>query len=317
MIRIGFFGTPHLSARVLQDFLNHPEFEVVFVVTGEDKPIGRHQIITPNEVKTLAQQKDIPILQPARIRENTVFFDEIRKYNADYFIVVAFGKILPQELLEIPRKYPINVHGSLLPKYRGASPIQVALISGETETGVTIMVMNEKMDEGDIIDMKKIIISEDETTSTLFEKFAEVSGDFAAETLLKFDKGEFTPQVQDVNKATYCKKITKEEGLLDFTKSAKELYHLYQGFTPWPGVYTTFKGKKLIIEKCFYKDSGEGTQIPGTVVQADDKIISIICGKGTLTLSQVKLEGKKSQSIQEFLNGQREFIGNILPSFII
>lgn len=158
------------------------------MVTGEDKPIGRHQIITPNEVKTLAQQKDIPILQPARIRENTVFFDEIRKYNADYFIVVAFGKILPQELLEIPRKYPINVHGSLLPKYRGASPIQVALISGETETGVTIMVMNEKMDEGDIIDMKKIIISEDETTSTLFEKFAEVSGDFAAETLLKFDK---------------------------------------------------------------------------------------------------------------------------------
>lgn len=187
MIRIGFFGTPHLSARVLQDFLNSPQFKVVFVVTGEDKPIGRHQILTANEVKTLALENNIPVFQPARIRGNTEFLEEVKRYDADYFVVVAYGEILPLELLQIPKKYPINIHGSILPKYRGASPIQAALITGETETGVTIMVMNEKMDEGDIIDMKKIAISENETTATLFKKFEEVSGVFAIETILKLD----------------------------------------------------------------------------------------------------------------------------------
>ena len=141
-----------------------------------------------NPVKKLALEKSIPILQPARIRGNAEFLEEIRSYEADYFIVVAYGKILPIELLKLPKKYPINIHGSILPKYRGASPIQAALIAGEPETGVTIMIMNEKMDEGDIIDIQKIPIDRDETAETLFEKFAEISGDFATETLLKFDR---------------------------------------------------------------------------------------------------------------------------------
>lgn len=314
MIRIGFFWTPHLSARVLQNFLSHPQFEVAFVVTGEDKPIGRHQIITPNEVKTLAMKENIPILQPVSIRENTVFLEEIKIYNVDYFVVVAYGKILPKELLEIPKKYPINIHGSLLPKYRGASPIQAVLIEWETETGVIIMVMGEKMDDGDIIDMKKISIDSDETTASLFEKFAEVSGDFAAATILKLDNWELSPKAQNQNEATYCKKITKEEGLLDFTKSAKELYHLYQGYTPWPGVYTFFKEKKLIIEKCSYIETPVKKWTPGIIVQTEDKMIGIVCDKWLLTLCQVKLEWKKSQTIKEFLNGQRDFIGSVLSS---
>lgn len=241
----------------MQDFLDHSQFEVSFVVTGEDKPIGRHQTITPNEVKTLALEHSIPILQPARIRGNAEFLEAIQSYDADYFVVVAYGKILPKELLGIPKRYPINIHGSILPKYRGASPIQAALIAGEAETGVTIMVMDEKMDEGDIIDILKIRIDEIETTETLFRKFEEVSGDFTAETILRLDRGELSPRVQNRNEATYCKKITKEEGSLDFRKSAEELYHLYQGLTPWPGVYTTYKGKKLIIEQCFYKEGAE------------------------------------------------------------
>ncbi|MDD5197374.1 MAG: methionyl-tRNA formyltransferase [Candidatus Gracilibacteria bacterium] len=312
MIRIGFFGTPHLSARVLQDFLNSPQFKVDFVVTGEDKPIGRHQIITPNEVKNLALSQSIPVLQPARIRGNTEFLEEMQSYGVDYFVVVAYGKILPTEALRVPKKYPINIHGSLLPKYRGASPIQAALINGETETGVTIMVMNEKMDEGDIIDVKKIGIATSETAETLFEKFEEVSGNFAIKTIQKLDKGELVPRKQNENEATYCKKIMKEDGLLDFSKSAEKLYHLHQGLTPWPGVYTMYKGKKCIIEKCFYTPHSEGDNEIGTVVQKGTEI-GIVCGKGLLTLSQVKLEGKKSQSIKEFLNGQRDFIGSILP----
>ncbi|EKD30306.1 MAG: hypothetical protein ACD_78C00094G0003, partial [uncultured bacterium (gcode 4)] len=197
------------------------------------------------------------------------------------------------------------------PKYRGASPIQTALINGEKETGVTIMVMNEKMDEWDIIDVKKIEIETSETTETLFQKFEDVSGDFAMETIQKLDKGELVPKAQDENTATYCKKITKEEGLLDFSKSAKELYYLYQGLTPWPGVYAFYKGKKLIIEQCFYEEDAECEWAIGTIVQKGSEIW-IICGKWLLTLSQVKLEWKKSQSIREFLNGHRDFIGSIL-----
>ncbi len=313
MIRIGFFGTPELSARVLQDFLDSPDYEVVFVVTGEDKPVGRHQVLTANPVKTLTIKHNLPILQPARIRGNTDFLEMVASYEADYFVVVAYGKILPKELLELPKKYPINIHGSILPKYRGASPIQASLIAGDVQTWVTIMVMNEKMDEGNTIDAKIIEIWEDETTETLFEKFAKISGDFAIKTIQKLDQWAIVPKIQDEAQVTYCKKITKEEGLLDFHKNAKELYHLYQGFTPWPGTYTVFKWKKLIVEKCFFSPLllGDEPGVRWTVIRQENEIW-IICGKWLLTLSQVKLEWKKSQNIKEFLNGQRDFIGSVL-----
>lgn len=271
MIRIGFFGTPELSRKVLEDFLRHPEFEVAFVVTGEDKAVGRHQVLTANPVKELALEKGLPILQPARIRGNTELLETIASHGVDYFVVVAYGKILLKELLGIPKKYPINIHGSILPKYRGASPIQAALIAGEKETGVTIMVMSEGIDEGDIIDVKRIDIDTYETTATLFEKFAAVSGAFAAETILRLDRGELYHRPQNEAEATYCKKIIKEEGALDFSKSAEELYHLYQGLTPWPGVYTFYKGKKLIVEKCFYEEPN-ATEAMGTVVRIGDVV---------------------------------------------
>ena len=283
-----------------------------FIVTGEDKPIGRHQVLTANEVKTLALENNIPVFQPARVRGNTEFLEEIKTFDVDYLVVVAYGKILPLELLQIPKKYPINIHGSILPKYRGASPIQAALIAWEMETWVTIMVMSEGMDEGDIIDIKKIEIDVNETTETLFRKFAEVSGNFAIETIEKLNKWELSPKKQNTEETTYCKKITKEEWLLDFTKAAKELYHLYQGLTPWPGVYTLYKEKKLIIEKCFYEETTEMQWISGIVIQKEDKTVGVVCGKWLLTLQQVKLEWKKSQSVKEFLNGQQDFISSIL-----
>ncbi|EKD29877.1 MAG: Methionyl-tRNA formyltransferase [uncultured bacterium (gcode 4)] len=309
MLKIGFFGTPTLAAQVLRDFLGSPDMEVVFVVTGEDKPVGRHQVLTANNVKKLAIEHDIPCLQPAKIRGNTEFLDALRSYEADYFVTVAYGKILPAELLTIPRKYPINIHGSILPKYRGASPIQAALIAGEKETGVTIMVMDDKMDEGDIIDILPIPIASDETSGSLFEKFAHVSGAFAIETLLSLDKGILKPRPQDHALATYCKKISKEDGRLDFSRSSEELYHLYQGLTPWPGVFTEYEGKKLIIEQCSYIPTGDGkAEKIGSVVRIDGGV-GIICGEWILTLSHIKLEWKKSQSIKDFVNGHRDFIG--------
>ena len=313
MIRIGFFGTPTLSAQVLQDFLDSSEFDVVFVVTGEDKAIGRHQVLTTNPVKTLALDHNLPIFQPSRIRDNQIFLDAIQSYEADYFVVVAYGKILPREVLSIPRKYPINIHGSILPKYRWASPIQASLIAWEHKTGVTIMIMNEKMDEWDIVDIKEINIHKHETTETLFQKFADISGIFARETILRLEAWTIAPQPQNHAEATFCKKITKEEWLLKFQQNAEELYHLYQGLTPWPGIFTMYHGKKLIIENCFYEDYSDAQAKIGTVVRFNNNIW-IICSKWILTLSQLKLEWKKSQFIHEFLNGQQSFIGSTLPN---
>lgn len=263
---------------MLEDFLQSSDFEVAFVVTGEDKPVGRHQVLTPSAVKEVALAHHLPILQPARIRGNTEFLETVASYDVDYFVVVAYGKILPSEVLRIPKKYPLNIHGSILPKYRGASPIQAALIAGERETGVTIMVMDEKMDEGDTIDTRIIPIGAAENTETLFHAFEDVSGGFAMETIRRLDAGLLTPIPQDHARATYCKKITKEDGLLDWNRSAEELYHLSQGLTPWPGVYTTYKGKKLIIEQCAHTENKGAIRPVGEVVQ-QGKEVSIVCAK--------------------------------------
>ncbi len=248
MPRIGFFGTPSLAASVLTDILDHSDFEVVFVVTNPDKPVGRDQLLTPTPVKTIALEHDIPVFTPTKIRDNTEFLDTLRAFECDYFIVVAYGRILPKALLDIPKKMCINIHGSILPKYRGASPIQSALLHGETETGVTIMQMSEGMDEGDILKIRTIAIDPTETSASLFEKFAALSGPTLIQTLLELEHGGITPLVQDTEQATYCTKIEKEDGKIDWQKTAKEIYQQWQAYTPWPGIYTEYEGKKLSLE---------------------------------------------------------------------
>jgi methionyl-tRNA formyltransferase len=248
MLRIGFFGTPELSARVLEDIIATSDMEVVFVVTNPDKPFGRDQVLQSSPVKVLASSRDIPIFIPMKIRENKEFFDILRSFECDYFVVVAYGRILPLELLDIPQKKSINIHGSILPAYRGASPIQSALLHGEKETGVTIMEMSEGMDEGDILKIRTVPIDSIETAETLFEKFAEISGPTLIQTLRELETGGITPLPQDDSLATYCKKIEKEDGLVDWKKSADEIYHMWQAYTPWPGIYTLYEGKRLLLE---------------------------------------------------------------------
>ena len=249
MIRIGFFGTPSLAASVLQACIDHENIEVAFVVTNPDAPAGRGQKLQPSPVKEVALRANISVFTPEKIRGNTEFLDALQSYACDYFVTVAYGKILPLEILNMPKKLPINVHGSILPKYRGASPIQSALLHGESETGVTIMCMGEKMDEGDILAIKKIPISSTETSSTLFEKFAEVSPDFLIETLLLHDRGEITPVPQDHAESTYCTKFTKEQGALDMRASSLDIFRAYQAYTPWPTLYSTFDNKRLIFAR--------------------------------------------------------------------
>ncbi len=313
MIRIGFFGTPILARDVLLDLLSASDMEVVCVVTNPDKPWGRDQMMRSTPVHELAKERNIPVLTPTKIRENTDFFDTLRSFECDYFIVVAYGRILPMELLEIPKKKSINIHGSILPKYRWASPIQSALLHGEKQTGVTIMEMSEGMDEGDILKIRIIPIDSQETSETLFEKFSKISGPTLIQTLRELETGGITPLLQNHTEASYCKKITKEEGLIDWSKSAEEIYHMWQAFTPWPGIYTMYEGKRLLLESVasISRERREWEKY-GTVIQLDHGIIGIICSEWILTLDQVKLEWKKSQSIKDFANGHKEFIRSIL-----
>lgn len=230
-------------------------------------------------VKELAISKNIPTFTPLKIRGNTEFLDRIRSFECDYFIVVAYGKILPLELLEIPKKMCINIHGSILPKYRGASPIQSALLFGEEKTGVTIMQMSEGMDEGDILKIREISIDSDETSETLFGKFAKISGPTLIQTLKELETGGITPLPQDEHQATYCKKIEKEDGLIDWSKSATEIYHQWQAYTPWPGIYTIYEGKRILLEIVEILESEKINTERGIVQKTEIGKIGILCGK--------------------------------------
>ncbi|EKE29639.1 MAG: hypothetical protein ACD_2C00131G0009 [uncultured bacterium (gcode 4)] len=312
MIKIWFFWTPKLAAAVLQDIFETWEFEIPFVVTWLDKPVWRSQVLTPTPVKQFALEKWISVIQPHKIRWNDEFLAEIKSFWADYFVVVAYGKILPVSVLEAPNKMCINVHGSILPLYRWASPIQSALINWEMLTGVTIMKMSEWMDEWDIIDMLPINIDKFDTTETLFKKFEEVSGKFLAETIIALDEWKrwLLPQVEEA--ATYCKKITKEDGLLDFRRTAQNLFYLWRWLTPWPWVYGYFKGKKIIITNCdFIEDN-----VDGEVWQVIrwDFWIWIKCSIWVLILKEVKLEGKWNSRISDFINGRKDFIWYVFNS---
>ena len=312
MIHIGFLGTPALAGSVLTTFIHHPNFSVDFVVTNPDKPVGRSQILTPSPVKIIAESGNIPVFTPQKIRWNIEFLSSLQAFPIDYLIVVAYGKILPIEILSLPKKRAINVHGSLLPKYRWASPIQESLLQGDIITGVTIMEMSEWMDEGDSIFTKEIPISNQETTESLFEKFMNVSWEALIHAIQWLENNTILPIPQDHTKATYCTKILKEHGLINWDMPAKKLYNLWQAYTPWPGIYTFYEWKRLLIEQCEYTNENIDNQTIGTVIKRNDNSIEVICWTGRLKLYSVKLEGKTTQDIHTFLLGKPHFIWSLL-----
>jgi len=322
MIKIWFFWTPILASRVLEDIYNSWVFDIKFIVTATDKPVWRWLNIAFNLVKEFWLSKNISIFQPEKIKWNADFIEKIKQIEVDYFVVVAYSKIIPAEILEIPKKMCINIHGSILPKYRWASPIQSVLIEWETVTWVTIMKMDIWMDTGDIIDILEIPIDKFETSQTLFDKFGQVSGKFLVKTLVALDKWAIIPTPQDNEKATYCSKISKEDWIADFSKPAQTLFNSWKWLTPWPGLYTNFKDKKLIIVECdFISPSVILGLDPGIyknnkfqiweVVKIEDKIW-IICGDHkVLLLKKVKLEWKKAQNIKDFINWYKDFVGYV------
>ena len=244
-MKIVFMGTPDFARCALKKILNAGH-EVVLVVTQPDKPKGRSGKLQVSDVKALALEKNLPVFQPDKIRsEESVAF--LKNVVADIYVVAAFGQILSQEILDMPRLGCVNIHASLLPEYRGAAPIQQAIIDGKEVSGVTIMQMAAGMDTGDILLQRQIPISEDETGGGLFDKLSDLGGDLIVEALPMLERGEITPVPQDEKRATKCGKLSKDMGRIDFTKSAPSIRNLVRGLNPWPSAFTHLNGKTIKI----------------------------------------------------------------------
>jgi methionyl-tRNA formyltransferase len=308
-LRIVFMGTPQFAVPTLQMLLDRGE-EVVAVVTQPDRPKGRGQQTQPPPVKELAVQHGIPVIQPLKVRAPDVI-DELRGYAPDLIVVIAFGQILPKALLEIPRLGCINVHASLLPRYRGAAPINWCIINGEQETGVTTMQMDAGLDTGAMLLKKRVAIDPDEDSSSLHDRLATLGAEAMAETLDLLVKGGLTPEPQDNSRTCYAPMLKKEDGAIDWRREPLTVKNLVRGVTPWPGAYSSIDGKTL---KIFKVRAGDGKGSPGTVLRADRTGLEVACGSGSLFIEELQLEGKKRLAVREFLAGCSITPGTILKS---
>ncbi len=301
-LRIIFMGTPEFAVASLQALLDS-RHEVVAVVTQPDRPRGRGRKLTAPPIKTLAQKAGLPVLQPTAIR-TAEFRKELAGYQADVFAVTAYGRILPGPLLNIPPMGTINVHGSLLPKYRGAAPVQWAILNGETEAGITIMQMDEGLDTGDILLPGAIPIAADDTAATLAQKLAELGGRLLVEALDKLQRGELKAQPQDEKLATEAPPLTKEQGQIDWFEPALAISCRIRGLDPWPTAYTFLNGKRLRLFKPEIV-SHPDTKEPGTICKADKNGLLIATGQEYLCIKEVQLEGSKRMAVGPFLQGHK------------
>jgi methionyl-tRNA formyltransferase len=312
MIKIWFFGTPEVSLDILEHLRDNEAVTIAFVVTWIDQPVGRWKKIQSTPVKARAMKYNIPVFTPERIRDNKSFQKDIAQFECDYFVVVAYGKILPKEILDLPKKKCLNIHASLLPLYRGASPVQSALAFWDKLTGITIMEMNTEMDAWDMLAQESFLIGKRDTAGILFKKIGNMWADILIDTIKKYEKGEITPIPQQHHRATYCTKISKKDGCVDWSKRAEDIYYRWQAYTPWPGLYTFYNGKRLIFESVGKSKELYHPDRAWEVVRLSDGNIGIICGEATLIVFSVTYEGKKAQDIDDFINGHQDFISSRL-----
>jgi len=308
--RIVFMGTPDFAVPCLERLISLG-CSVVGVFTQPDKPKGRGYKLTPPPVKELALSAGIPVFQPEKMRDGTACA-MLRELAPELIVVVAYGKILPKEILDIPRLGCINIHGSLLPKYRGAAPIQWSVINGERVTGVTSMKLDEGMDTGDMLLKLETEISPDETAGELFERLAELGADCLEQTLGLFDGGIPEGVKQDEALATYAPMLKKEDGAVDFTLPAQRLHDLIRGTSPWPAAYTTLDGARLKLLGSRVTD-GEG--MPGELL--DGKKLILACGEGALLITEVQPDGGKRMGAEDFLRGKRLEKGKIFGNSVL
>ena len=309
-MKIMFMGTPEISALCL-DRLILDGHEVVAVVTGEDKPRGRGKIMTPTAVKALAIERGVAVYTPSSLRTEE-FFALLSEISPDIIAVVAYGKILPKSVIDFPKYGCVNLHVSLLPKYRGAAPMQRAVMDGESETGVTVMQMDEGLDTGDILAVEKFPIGAEDDFEAIHDRSAAIGAPLLSETIRKIERGEVTPVKQDDALSTYAKKVEKEDCKIDFTLSAKKLDCQIRGVTPIPGAFAYLNGKMLKISKAL-PIFGKGKC--GEVIALDgsgDGSFTVACGEGALRVLSVIPEGKGRMSAGDFIRGRKINLGDIL-----
>lgn len=297
-MKIVFMGTPEFAEASLQKLLE-TDHQIVGVFTQPDKPKGRGYKLVAPPVKELALAYNIPVFQPQKMRDGTAL-EILQELQPDLIAVVAYGKILPKEILELPRYGCINVHGSLLPKYRGAGPIQWSVINGESVTGVTTMYMGEGLDTGDMILKKETPIGENETYGELHDRLKEIGAQALVETIELIEQGKAPREVQDDSLSSYAPMLDKQIARLDFTKDAQTLHNLIRGLSPWPVAHTTVDGKLLKVHRAVLAD-GKGQ--PGEVI--DSKKFIVACKEGALELLEVQLEGGKRMKGEDFLRGRK------------
>lgn len=308
-MKIAFWGTPDFAVPILKKLINS-KHEILFVVTQPDKPVGRKQILTPPPVKSLALENNLKIFQPEKVSTSD-FLSEYKKYEIDLNLIVAFGQILPDEIIYHPKYHSINIHASLLPKYRGASPINWAIINGDSETGITYQFIEKKLDAGDIIYQEKIKIESSDTSITLSEKLSQLSSETVLKVIDMIETQNYKRIKQDEANATYVKILKKEDGKLNFNEPAINIFNKIRGLLPWPVAYCVFNEKLLKIFKAEIINLNSGK--PG-------EIIDIIKGKGfvvkagidALLIYEVQLESGKRMDAFSFAIGQKNFKGKFL-----
>lgn len=283
-----FIGTSEFATPTLEKIIHHPQFNICCVITSPDKPVGRKKEITPSPIKVTAQKNNLSVLQPKKISE---IGGEISKLKPDLIITASYGQIIPKNILDTPKFGCVNIHPSLLPKYRGPSPIQTAILNGDKNTGITIMLMDDKMDTGPIIAQKKVIIKDNENYQDLEKRLSLESASFLLEILPQYIRGEIKPEKQNDAEASYTKILSRQDGQIDLRKNAQEIERMLRAFYPWPGVWTYIKKRRIKILKA------KAVQKPGET--------TIKTNKGYLSLEIVQPEGKKSMSGKEFFHGLR------------
>ncbi|MFC1929294.1 methionyl-tRNA formyltransferase [Chloroflexota bacterium] len=312
-MRLVFMGTPDFAVPPLEHLiLNH--YQIVAVYTQPDRPAGRGRSLLPSPVKAAAQSRNLPVVQPESLKSAEVVA-QLVDFKPDVIVVAAFGQILPKSVLEIPRYGCVNIHPSLLPRFRGASPVAATILAGDEFTGVSIMLMDEGMDTGPVLVRAQVPVSPQDTTGLLMSKLSLVAARLLQEVLVRWLRGEIASKPQDEAEAIYCGQITREDGEIDWHLPAMDIWRRVRAFNPWPGCYTSWQGKQFKILEALTLPSEENL-VAGQVsaLSGNRAPLGIGTGDGVLGVLEVQMEGKRAMTAADFLRGQREFIGSVLPS---
>jgi len=307
-MRIVFFGTANVALPILE--VLNKSHQVLAVVTNPDAPAGRSGKPQESPVSALATDLKLKTFKPESVKNNPEFITELKALGADIYVVVAYGKILPLQAINLPKFKAINVHFAALPKYRGPSPIQAALLNGDSQTGTSIFVLDEKVDDGPLLAQEVVAIDPDDNYFTLSDKLARLSAKIILPVLEGYVGGSLTPLPQDETGATHTKSITKADGKINWNKSAQEIYNQFRAFYIWPGIWTGYKGQVLKITECIVSTTNDPrAALPGTILDGG----AVACGNGTfLQINRLQLAGKNETGISDFLNGYRDFVGSVL-----